>query len=579
MRAGRTGAAVLAAVLAAAAAEGRAGAWFPTREAAEAEAARLRAEGQAARVEEVEGRVGLQRLEVLAPDYAAARRVRARLEALGLGAWIAGRALGRGYAVAAGEFASAEALAQARARLEAAGLGPLRVVAVQARRRYFRIRRAEEGGGEVILLGAAPPPAAAGPAPRGAAVVAPRRSADLWLEAGGGDGPDQGLVRAGLAWAREPSAGWGWRIEGRLRAAAEGPGPEEAELEPGESWLRWRGGPWRLTLGWQSVIWGRMDESPLADRLSVPDLRRFLLDDLAERRLPVPALRLEWARGGWKADLLAQLGFHGAELPEAGSAWYPVDRVRGRILGLPPDPVLAALVQRGGVGEETPDGGGIGLRLSRAGEGLDLGATLVRGPEPLPYYGLDEPVRAALLASGGDVGAALAAARGPALVGRHPRTWAAGVDFAREAGGATWRGELLWLSDVAATTPSLAVETRTAWAWGVGVELFPGDGDLRLELQLLERRLGGGAVLDRRRQRALTGAVEALAGHGRWRWRLRFVHGLDADDRYLNPEVRYLGLEPHELYLGAHLFSGDADTAGGFHAGHDLAVLGWRLRY
>ena len=65
----------------------------------------------------------------------------------------------------------------------------------------------------------------------------------------------------------------------------------------------------------------------------------------------------------------------------------------------------------------------------------------------------------------------------------------------------------------------------------------------------------------------------------RWRARMRFSTGLDRRDVYLNPELAFIGFEPHELYLAGHWLDGADMTAGGHFQDNDLIALGWRARY
>jgi len=60
---------------------------------------------------------------------------------------------------------------------------------------------------------------------------------------------------------------------------------------------------------------------------------------------------------------------------------------------------------------------------------------------------------------------------------------------------------------------------------------------------------------------------------------VRFFAGLDKEDIYLNPEIAYVGWEPHEFYVEAHYFDGDEGTLGGFHQDHSLVTVGWRSTF
>ncbi len=334
------------------------------------------------------------------------------------------------------------------------------------------------------------------------------------------------------------------------------------DLDYGESFIRYRGERFRLTAGAQTIIWGRIDELPPTDRLSVVDLSRFILDDLQDRRRPTLALRAEAFLGAdSKLDLVWVPVFRAAVLPERDSVWFPVDRERGRILGIAPDPLLAAIVQGASFDEDAPDGdGGWGVRYSRSASAYDLGLTLQRNRQTTPYY------------------AFLPAAN--TFQAQYPRAWSSGADIAFEQGGLTWRGELAWISDFPVTRSDFSYTTVEAVNWAGGVEFHPGDGDTRVNLQIVGLNLiDAPAVLDRTEIYSFNGALDIPLARERWRLNTRFFVGLDEHDLYLNPELAFLGWEPHEAYIAVHYFEGAASTLGGFHEDHSVLTLGWRSRF
>lgn len=408
----------------------------------------------------------------------------------------------------------------------------------------------------------------------------------LWLEAGGlldrGQDVDTSNYLHGAASARwEPDPRWelrlGVRLDGYLQTGE--PDFSEAELDFEESFIRYRGERSRLTLGAQTVIWGRVDEIPPLDRLSVQDLNRFILDDLAERRRTVGAVRWERFWDAVKLDALWVPDFREAELPDRDSIWSPVDRDRGRFIGIAENPVLRELIRQGDFGEDTDGSGGGGARLSWQRPGMDYGLSVQRTRHSPPYYELNEGVRRTLL-SGAGVDAALAAATGPTFVEIHPWTWVGGADLSMEAKGAIWRLEAAYLSDVPVTTVTLDVETVSAVDWVAGVEFFPGQGNAQVNLQLAAHHLlDAPAVLDREDSYLINGRYENTFARQRWRTDIRFWLGLDERDIYLNPELAYLGWEPHQFYVALHYFDGEVATLGGFHEDHSLITLGWRAEF
>ena len=171
------------------------------------------------------------------------------------------------------------------------------------------------------------------------------------------------------------------------------PGVQTTHVDYGESYIRYHGESSRITAGAQTVIWGRTDEIPPNDRMSVQDLSRFILDELPQRRRAVPELRVEKYNGPFKADLLWMPAFRPAELPSFDNIWSPVDRNRGRIISIDSTPVLTQLVEQGKFTRDVGGQGGAGLRLSSSRDSLDYAMTVQRTRHSAPYYELDPTVR------------------------------------------------------------------------------------------------------------------------------------------------------------------------------------------
>lgn len=612
---------------------------FLSRSRAEDKAAELRTQGQEAEVQAHQRSVVFRTLQLrVFQDWSVAKRIEARLRDAGIDAAVINDPYERGYAVSAGAFLTDDNLAQQERKLRELGFQQMAVVPMRgALTRYVvlatpkpeqvapmpvpvpeaptqqaeaperlpteprpgedvfateeEVFRAEEAGPpQVLVFGPPTDPLTsyrsgaerdAGEAERFTIGLD-----EIRLEAGGladsdqpVDGSHYAHLAASMRW--RPSSAWelraGVRADGYEQTGT--PDFSEGDVDYGETYIRYRGDRFRFTAGAQTVIWGRVDEIPPSDRLSVQDARRFVLDDLEDRRLAVPALRLETFHSGWKTDLFLVPEFRAAELPPLESIWSPVNRRDGRLIGIEPSPALSALVSGGTFAEEEDGIGGGGLRVSRTGEGFDYAVTMQRARHSLPYYELDSTARAVLLATG-NPDAALAASSGATFTARHPLTWSFGGDVGFEANGATWRFEAAYLTDVPVTTTDLRMESVEGVDWVAGVEFYPGDANARVNLQLAGRHLlDAPAILDREDTYSLNGSLENVFAHHRWRAKLRFSMGLDERDVYLNPEIAYLAKEPHEFYLGAHYFEGDEATPGGFHEDHDLITLGWRARF
>lgn len=361
----------------------------------------------------------------------------------------------------------------------------------------------------------------------------------------------------------QPLREWEFRAGARVDGMIQDGGTNnhrEMRADYTDTYVRYRSGDTRLTLGAQTIIWGRVDEIPLADRVSRADLTRFVMDDLPERRRAQLAARWEQTIGEYKLDAVWLPVFRGAQLPDVDSIWSPINRSQGRIIGVAPSAGLEALVRSARIDEDEHGSGGGALRLTRTGEPFDFGVTLARTRQSLPYY------QANLLT--------------PSLTAIHPYNTFIGADMEMVRGGQTWRMEIGYTDDVPYTRPDASMAMTRALDWVGAVEFFPGGGDTRVNLQLVARALQTDrGTLEINEYYGANGEIETRFGNGRWKAGLRFATGFNVDDIYLSPRLAYVGWEPHELYVAAHHFDGESRTLGGFHEDHSLITLGLRTRF
>lgn len=354
-----------------------------------------------------------------------------------------------------------------------------------------------------------------------------------------------------------------WRASLRLDADGQTGGAvrfESTQASLGDTYLRWRGGDSRVTAGLQTVIWGRVDGVSLLDRVSRVDLRRFALDDLKDRRLPQPALRWEQEWGDFKSDLVWLAGHREVLLPDSRSVWSPVNRQASQVLGILPQPALAPFFAIAPLGATNHAEGGAALRITHTGAPFDYGLTLGRVRQPLPYFQFDIP-----------------AGRIRSL---QPKNSFVSGDFEVSGDAATWRGEAAYTRDLPMTALGGQQLKASSLDLAGGVEFFPGGRDTRVNLQFLLRSVRvGQATVELQRYAALNGEVESSFDQGRWKAGLRFAAGLNISDNYLSPRISFVGWEPHEIYLAAHLFSGAPQGYGGFMRLSNALAVGLKTRF
>jgi hypothetical protein len=414
-----------------------------------------------------------------------------------------------------------------------------------------------------------PPPSASKPRAHGFQPSLKYGVDDLLLEVGAlpdaTEADTYSTLRAKAYVLWQPSRDWEFRAGARVDGAVQNGGVSDfndLSADYTDTYVRYRSGDTRLTLGAQTIIWGRADEVPLADRVSRADLTRFVLDDLPDRRRAELAARWEQTLGDFKLDAVWLPLFKAAELPDASSVWSPINLTTGQIIGIAPSPTVSYIVNNAVISEDEHGSGGGGVRLTKTGGLIDYGVTLARSRQSQPYYLI-----------GGTPAA-------PTLTGIHPFNNFAGADMEMENDGITWRMELGYTDAIPVTLPSAATTYVPSLDWVGGMEFFPGGQNTRINLQLVAQALQTDqSILQLTEYYGANGEIETKFGQDRWTAGLRFFGGFNVRNLYLNPEISYAGWEPISIYVGYHYFNGEDRTLAGFQEDHSMAVLGMRGQF
>lgn len=370
-----------------------------------------------------------------------------------------------------------------------------------------------------------------------------------------------GHAKVSMNW--HPSDTWQFyasaRVDGYTESGKNDWGDVEANFD--EIYIRHKSDNGILTLGSQRILWGRIDEFPPTDHLSTRDLRRFVLDDYEERRLPNLAIRYEHFFGNHKVDMVFYPRFRETELADKESTWYPVNKRTGEVLTINTTPLAEFAVKNVPIKEEVPNSeGGGGIRLSGMTAGVDYGVSVQRGRQALPYFSYN--------------------AQKNQIQGDYHRTWVVAADAGIETMGGTVKLEAAWSSDTPVTRMNGSHSLVNSVSWGAAYEFFPGDGDARVNLQLTGRRLQGTPkVMDRSESYIFNGSFDIPVHEHRWHVGSRFYMGLDEQDVYLNPYIKFTGIEAQKIYLEYHFFEGNKGTPGGFFKENDVLTLGWESSF
>jgi hypothetical protein len=236
------------------------------------------------------------------------------------------------------------------------------------------------------------------------------------------------------------AGGWAEGLAARRAAGT----AHDLVAQPGEIYLRHSRGKADVTVGFQRVVWGTLDELQPTDRINPIDVSRFLIDGRSEARLPVFALRgriylpgdatvdavyVPWFRRG-RYDLLEE---------ETSPFNLLAPQCRPEVClaqSAPGGPAGLVLARVSTPPARTAANGSVGARLTRPVKGVDLGVSAYRGWQAFPLLAL----RAV---PGGDP----VVPPSVALEERWSRITMIGADAESARGAFTWRAEAAWLVD------------------------------------------------------------------------------------------------------------------------------------
>ncbi len=359
---------------------------------------------------------------------------------------------------------------------------------------------------------------------------------------------------------------WGFRIAARLdgyyQQGNKATRYSQLDADYGDTFLRYRDDNFRITLGTQTIRWGRVDNLGPLDNMATVDLSRGVLLKWGENYRSSAAIRIESYVSQGKFDFVYLPSFREAQLSEKQDVWYPINQNTGRMLGFKSSPAMQALIQNADIDDDIDGEGGMGLRYSTKLNDFDVAMTVQRVRLSMPYYRLEQTAGQFTFKE------------------EHERNWIIGADAAFDWKAVTWRMEAGWFSDLPATTTMLEYKTYNGFQWAGSAEFYPGDADTRVNLQLSGRHLNEREkILDLDNTIALSGEIESLFANERWKLSTRFNIGLTHEDYLLAPEIAFLGWEPFEVYSAFHYLDGAEQTIGGFYKDNAMLSFGVRGKY
>ena len=314
---------------------------------------------------------------------------------------------------------------------------------------------------------------------------------------------------------------------------------QRARFQLGETYLDFSTGSLDWRVGRQQIVWGEMVGLFFADVVSAKDLREFILPDFQVLRVPQWAIRPEYFKGDFHAELVwipfpsyddigqpFQVG-----KPGSGTDFYPY----------PVSPAGIPLVM-----DEKKPGYGLdhtnyGVRLTQLSHGWDFSGFWYSSMDSQPTFYRD-------------------AANPQVFYPRHDRIWQAGGTVAKDFQSFVLKAEAVYTDgrsfNVTSLAPGDGLVQQNTLDWVVGLDFNP-TTDTRLNAQLFQRIFFDHApdTLFEQYESGISLLVNHKLSHD-WEAEALLIHSLNRNDWMLRPKLTW-GFQPNwRMNLGVDVFSG-----------------------
>ena len=300
-----------------------------------------------------------------------------------------------------------------------------------------------------------------------------------------------------------------------------------------ENYLDISKGDWDFRIGRQHIIWGEMVGLFFADVVSAKDMREFVLQDFDILRIPQWAVRTEYSKNDFHADLIWIPFASLDKIGKPGAEFYPFAL---------PLPGTATFLNEDRSGRN-PANSNYGIRLSQLKHGWDVSAFYYHSLDASPTFYLVNSVSNELV-----------------FQPRHDQIDQIGATFAKDLGSIVLKGELIYTDgrkfNVLQPTQKDGLVKQNTLDYVLGLD-FSLPADTRLNMQFFQRIFFShdpGIFLDQFE----SGASVLLNGKlGRnLEAQTLFIHSLNRSDWMFRPRLSWVFARNWRLALGADVFGG-----------------------
>lgn len=306
---------------------------------------------------------------------------------------------------------------------------------------------------------------------------------------------------------------------------------QRAELFLRENYLDISAGDFDFRIGRQHVVWGEMVGLFFADVVSAKDTREFILPDFDILRIPQWAMRAEYSKNNFHADLLWIPFATIDEIGKSGGEFFPFS-----------PPAAATFLNEDRSGRD-PANSNYGLRLSQLVNGWDISAFYYHSLDAAPtFYRVSGPLEPLVFQA------------------RHDHIDQFGGTFTKDLGKAVLKGELVYTDgrkfNVLNPSRLNGLVRQDTLDYALGLD-FTLPADTRLNLQFFQRvffAYDSDMIPDKRE----SGASIFLNGElsQKLEAQVLLIHSLNRSEWMLRPRLTWRLERNWRMVFGADVFGG-----------------------
>jgi hypothetical protein len=347
-----------------------------------------------------------------------------------------------------------------------------------------------------------------------------------------------------------------------------------------------------IRIGNQIVGWGRTDVINPTDNINPIDLTSVITGDVSEKKVPTPALKLDYYMGDTTAELVVVPFFqeHKYDLVGSDFSIFRYGLFTDYIGGVFPwayllDDESQKLINRTSLSvtspikpSDSPEHIQGGVRISSKYRGWDFSLSYLNMYDRLPTIELSEGLRNAIVSRDviGYIGGLTPEGLANALSLDYRRYHMVGFDFATTWGSWGIRGEGALFLDRYTYTTDLDTTKNNYLLYVVGVDrLFA--NDFYVNLQFVQKVIldWGHDYIEDEFQSGLTlYSYKEFELFGRKIIpEVRALYDINGGDFFVTPKVTYKWTDNLELSLGMNIFEGEKDTVFGYYTDNDQAFF------